>query len=67
MKCPWVYGEKIKYCAAVSGLVVVSLSELEEFCNGNDECFNQCPVYKEKTKRSGTISLQNYFSICLRM
>jgi len=64
MRCPWMYGDKVKQCAAVAGLVVLSQGEIERFC----ECENytNCPVYKERKNRHGLISLKSYYLIYLR-
>jgi len=65
MKCPWLHGDRVKQCAAVHGLVVISSGELEKFCES--ENYNECLVYKRRAHNGALISLRDYYSIYMHM
>ena len=59
MNCPWMQGNRIKECAAVSSPVVLSGGELEAFCRGGD--YHTCPVFQAVEEQGGEkIEIRQY-------
>jgi len=61
MSCLYLHGEQTKRCAAVCGLVTLSIEELETYCESGD--YRACPVFREREKAGHLIPMKTYCSI----
>jgi|GEM_PF-4620863 len=59
MGCPWIGGGIIKYCAAVRGLVVLSIEEMEANCETVN--FTSCSTFAARAKIGKPISMSEYY------
>ena len=63
MKCPWLYKAQPQKCSAVQGLVVLSICELEKYCESGN--YILCPVYKAQRFSGELLSVYQYREIYL--
>jgi len=61
MKCPFLTGERIKQCSAVTCTVVLSGCELSEYCESAS--YTKCPVYQAFLRKEFGLSLNEYCEI----
>jgi len=64
MVCKWLNGTKFKLCGAAHGVILVSTSELFEFCESDH--YAECPVYKKQLEKGLLLSRKEYELVCLR-
>ena len=59
MQCPLLMGRNVKQCGAVKAIVVLSIGQLEIYCESGQ--YKQCPVYgKWKSLAGKNIGLAEY-------
>lgn len=59
MNCPWLKGKGVKQCGAVNCPVVVSIVELDNYCNGGS--YPLCPVFQARKKQRKDLNVDQYF------
>jgi len=58
MKCPFITGEKVRQCSAVTCTVVLSGCELGMYCESSK--YRDCPVYRAYLRKEAKLSLTEY-------
>jgi len=58
MSCIFLKGEKQKFCVAYEGMMVLSLDELEMFCEGAH--YHLCEVYQDFQERGKKIPIEKH-------
>lgn len=57
MKCPLCHGGEVKICGCVEEPVILSVREIEVFC----ECgFDECPVYQRYQSKTVLLTREEY-------